>query len=139
MDWKLHLTPLLGNATELVRNFTERWLAHPILRRYLQDLPREVMLKHQIALVAYALGKPVQPYNAQAMRDAHEPLAISSHAYEEMVSLLRQTLLDAKFDGADIITILATLDRQRHHIVAGAPQGPLYPGIERRRTRRSEG
>ena len=70
------------------------------------------------------------------MRAAHQPLNITAHAYEEMVTLLRQVLLEMSIQAADIATILATLDRQRHHLVAGAIDAPLYEGLDRRKQRR---
>ncbi len=39
---------------------------------------------------------------------------------------------------ADIATVLATLDRQRHHLVAGAIDAPLYEGLDRRKQRRDQ-
>ncbi len=80
-------------ATKMVSKLTERWLANPILRRYLEGMSKEALLRHQIAVVAYIMGKPVTPYDTAAMRAAHQPLNISAHAYEEMVTLLRQVLL----------------------------------------------
>lgn len=125
-------------ATEMVRKLTERWLANPILRRYFAGMAKDALLQHQIAVVAYVMGKPVASYDTAAMRAAHQPLNITPTAYEEMVALLRQVLLEMKIDAADIVTILATLDRQHHHLVAGAQDSPLYHGIDRRKTRRTE-
>lgn len=123
-------------ATKMVSKLTERWLANPILRRYLEGMSKEALLRHQIAVVAYIMGKPVAPYDTEAMRAAHQPLNITPHAYEEMVTLLRQVLLEMSIQAADIATVLATLDRQRHHLVAGAIDAPLYEGLDRRKQRR---
>lgn len=125
-------------ATKMVSKLTERWLANTILRRYLEGMSKEALLRHQIAVVAYVMGKPVAAYDTAAMRASHQPLNITAHAYEEMVSLLRQVLLEMRIQAADIATILATLDRQRHHLVAGSIDSPLYEGLDRRKQRRGE-
>ena len=126
-------------ATKVVGKLTERWLANPVLRRYLEGMSKEALLRHQIAVVAYVMGKPVAPYDTAAMRAAHQPLNITAHAYEEMVSLLRQVLLEMNFQAADMAAIVATLDRQRHHLVAGASPAPLYEGLDRRKQKRDLG
>ena len=125
-------------ATEMVRKLTERWLANPVLRRYFSGMAKDALFRHQIAVVAYVMGKPVAPYDTTAMRAAHQPLNITTSAYEEMVVLLRQVLLEMKIEGADISTILATLDRQHHHLVNGAADAPLYKGIDRRKRPRGD-
>lgn len=125
-------------ATEMVRKLTERWLANSVLRHYFSGMTKEALFRHQIAVVAYVMGKPVAAYDTAAMRAAHQPLNITASAYEEIVKLLRQVLLEMKIDGADISTILATLDRQHHHLVAGASAEPLYKGIDRRQRPREE-
>lgn len=125
-------------ATEMVRKLTERWLANPVLRHYFSGMEKEALFRHQIAVVAYVMGKPVAPYDTAAMRAAHLPLNITTSAYEEMVVLLRQVLLEMKIEGPDMSTILATLDRQHHHLVNGAADAPLYAGIDRRKRPRGD-
>jgi truncated hemoglobin YjbI len=125
-------------ATQMVRKLTERWLASTALRHYFDGMDKEALMSHQISVVAYVMGKPVAAYDSAAMRAAHHPLKISPSAYQEMVSLVRQVLLEMKIEGADISTILTTLDRQHHHLVAGAQPTPLYEGIDRRKLSRDE-
>ena len=52
--------------------------------------------------------------------------------------MLRQVMLEMRFDSADIVAILATLDRQHHHLVAGTSEAPLFAGIDRRQRPRKE-
>ena len=122
----------------MVRKLTERWLAHPMLRAYVVGMSQEALMAHQITSVTYLMGKPTKAYDALAMREAHHPLGITPHAYEELVATLRQVMLEMRFEAADSVAILATLDRQRHHLVAGVFDAPLYAGIDRRQRPRKE-
>lgn len=101
----------------LVRDFHQRMSSRPMVMRYFEDMDMRGIAEHQVEMLAYALGKPARIYNFDQLAVAHHSLGISLDAYEDMIRILRQVLLDARIDGADIITIINTLDQHRHHIV----------------------
>ncbi len=107
----------LPTMQRLVKEFFQRVSVRPGLARYFNGLDSHRIAEHQIEVVAYALGKPAKIYNFDQLAVAHHSLGITLSAYEEMIAVLRQVLLDAKLDGQDIITIINTLDQHRHRIV----------------------
>ena len=108
-----------GVATlqRLVRDFHQRMVSRPMFTRYFEGGDTRRMAEHQVELMAYAFGKPAKIYNFDQLAVAHHSLGISLDAYEDMVRILRQVLLDAKIEGADINAIINTLDQHRHRIV----------------------
>ncbi len=101
----------------LVRDFHHRIITRPMLMRYFSGLDTRRTAEHQVEILAYALGKPAKIYNFEQLAVAHHNLGISLDAYEELIRILRQVLLDANFDGTDINTIINTLDQHRHRVV----------------------
>ncbi len=101
----------------LVRDLHRRLVSRPMFTRYFEGLDSRSMAEHQVEMMAYAFGKPAKIYNFDQLAVAHHNLGISLDAYEDMIRILRQVLLDAKIEGADIVTIINTLDQHRHRIV----------------------
>ena len=116
----------LPTLQRLVRDFHQRMLARPGFTRYFEGLDSHHLAEHQVEMIAYAMGKPARIYNFDQLAVAHHNLGIALDAYEDMIRILRQVLLDAKIEGADINTIINTLDQHRHRIVrAVAPKDGL--------------
>ncbi len=107
----------LPTLQRLVREFHHRVMARPGLTRYFEGIDAQRMAEHQVEVVAYAMGKPARIYNFDQLAVAHHGMGIKLSAYEDMIGILRQVLLESKFDGKDIATIINTLDQHRHRIV----------------------
>lgn len=108
----------------IVKDFYERVFARPTLRRYFDGVDRTRLVEHQAELVAYAMGKPTADFNPQRLSVAHHGRGITLSAYEDVVNILRQVLLDANVEGRDIAEILHRMDAQRHRIVRDAAPLP---------------
>lgn len=104
----------------IVKEFYERVFAKPTLRRYFDGVDRTRLIQHQAELVAYAMGKPTAEFNTQRLAVAHHGRSITLSAYEDVINILRQVLLDANVEGKDIAEILHRMDIQRHRIVCDA-------------------
>lgn len=104
--------------TRIVRDFFQRILADVTLRRYFDGVDHEQLIQHQIELIAYTMGRPASTYDTARLRVVHQPRRISLTAYERVVAILRQVLLDAQVEGQDIVTIIDSLDAHRDKIVA---------------------
>ncbi len=110
----------------LVRDFHHRMASRPMFTRYFEGTDPRRMAEHQVELIAYALGKPAKIYNFEQLAVGHHNLGITLDAYEDMIRILRQVLLDARIEGGDINTIINTLDQHRHRIVRDvSPKGGL--------------
>lgn len=105
----------------LVKEFYERVFAKPTLRRYFEGVDRTRLVEHQAELIAYAMGKPAASFNPQRLSVSHHGRGITLSAYEDVINILRQVLLDANVEGRDIAEILNRMDMQRHRVVRDAP------------------
>lgn len=110
----------VATVRELVREFYERLHAKPTLRRYFEGLPKERVIKHQIDLITFAMGKPPPDLDVQRLAESHHRLDITPTAYEDTIGILRQVLLEAHVEGRDIALMLSRLDAHRHRIVRNA-------------------
>lgn len=111
----------------LVKQFHERFAASPTLRRYFENVDTEKFIQHHAELIAYTLGKPAVSFDPHKMSEQHHPHDISLSSFEKVVDILRQVLLDAKFEGGDIAQILHRLHQQRHRIVPNVqPLNDIY-------------
>lgn len=113
----------------LVRELFDRVYAKPTLRRYFDGLDREKIVKHQIDLITFAMGKPPPDLDVRRLQESHHRLDITPTAYEDTIGILRQVLLEANVEGRDIALMLSRLDAQRHRIVrtATAPAKEFNP------------
>lgn len=129
-----HSTPTLFDkyggvpaVRKLVREFHQRFAASPTLRRHFDNVSAEKFIQHHVELIAYTLGRPAASFDPNKMSDQHHPLDISLSSFEKVVDILRQVLLDAKFEGRDIAQILHRLYQQRHRIVPSiVPLDDIY-------------
>ncbi len=114
---------------KLVKEFFERVHAKPTLRRYFEGIDKERVIKHQIDLVTYVMGKPPPDLDIRHLPDKHHRLGITLTAFEDTVGILRQVLLEANVEGRDIALILSRMDANRHRIVrdAAAPAREFNP------------
>lgn len=108
----------------IVKDFYERVVAKPTLRRYFDSFDATRLVQHQAELVAYAMGKPAPDFSPQRLKDTHHGHGITLSAYEEVINILRQVLLDANVEGRDIAAIIHRMDLQRHGVVKNAPPLP---------------
>jgi hemoglobin len=106
---------------EMVRQFHERFMAKPGLPRYFQSTDPQRLIQHHVELIAYAMGKPPSDFDSEKLGPNHHPRGITLAAFEQVIHILRQVLLDAKVEGRDIAAIIHRLDLQRHRIVRDAP------------------
>lgn len=106
---------------ELVRRFHERFLAKPTLRRYFEHVDGQKLIEHHASMIAYAFGKPMVGFDPQQMAVQHHPHRITLSAFEQVINILRQVMLEANIEGRDIAHALHRMDSQRHRIVSDAP------------------
>lgn len=111
----------IPGVREMVRQFHERFIARPTLRRYFDGVDPQKLIQHQVEMIAYAMGKPAASFDPQQMPIQHHPRGITLSSFEQVINILRQVLLDANVEGRDIAEIIHRLDMQRHRIVRDAP------------------
>lgn len=107
-------------VTQIVRDFYYRVQADLTLHRYFENINTERLIQHQIELIAYIMGKPMREFEKVRLSRVHQPQRITLSAYERLISILRQVLLDARIEGNDIIQIIQRVDEYRSMIVFDA-------------------
>lgn len=117
----------IPGVRELVRQFHERFIAKPTLRRYFDGVDPQKLIQHHVEMIAYAMGKPSAAFQPQKMAADHHPRGITLSAYEQVINIFRQVLLDASVEGRDIAEIIHRMDLQRHRVVRDAkPVSNIY-------------
>lgn len=78
------------------------------------DMPR--LIDHQTKFFATLMGGPISFSDAQLLR-AHAHLGVDSEAFNEVITILRETLQDFDMDEGDIGIIVAEAVNKKHLIV----------------------
>jgi hemoglobin len=104
-------------VTLIVRDFYKRVMKRPNLRRYFDGADMEHLIMHQVAFVAMAMGKTPAEYAGRNMSDAHGGLNITSTSFDLTAELLRDSLVAAKVETADIDAIIAKVSSLKQDIV----------------------
>jgi hemoglobin len=104
-------------VTVIVRDFYKRVMKRPNLRRYFDGTDMEHLIMHQVAFVAMAMGKTPPEYVGRNMSDAHGGLGITATSFDLTAETLRDSLLAAKVELADIDTIIAKVNSFKQDIV----------------------
>ncbi len=120
----------------IVIDFCTRLLTNPSTRRCYGDGGLPQAIEHGYALLAAALGKPAATYDFSMMRAAFEARQVTQHAYEEIVMIARQVLLDAGFSSRDACIAVNVLDIHSEVVfgirLSRTVRSP-YAGVDRRR------
>jgi len=99
-----------------VDQFYERVVADRTLARYFVDVDVEALRRHQVELLAAAVGGPGR-YSGRAMAKAHEGLKITDAAFDRVLGHLNATLVDVGADDGTIRTVITVLSGMRTEIV----------------------
>ncbi len=111
----------------LVREFHLRFAAKPTLSRYFDGVDPQKLIQHHVELIAFAMGRPSASFDPKKMPEQHHPHGITSSAFETVINILRQVMLDANVEGRDIAEMINRMDMQRHHIVQNvSPHAQAY-------------
>ncbi len=101
----------------IVREFHLRFVAKPTLSRYFDGIETQKLIQHHVELIAFAMGRPSASFDPKKMPEQHHPRGITPSAFEAVINILRQVMLDANVEGRDIAEIINRMDMQRHHII----------------------
>ena len=96
-------------VTELVRDFHERLMRRPHIRRYFADMPTDKLISHHIEYVTFALGKPRTNVSSKQLHEQHLTIGVTKASYNLMVDLFVDSLQDNGFTDEDIQIVVARL------------------------------
>lgn len=113
------------NALSLVRlmtDFYRRVVESPRLAHFFAEVSMDSLIAHQAAFIATV--KDATPrYSDEQIVEAHSGLNITDDDFDEMLRLLRATLLDHQMPEADIDVIMNEFSKRRPIVVIGKPAG----------------
>lgn len=104
-------------VTEIVKDFHERLMRRPHIRRYFLDMPTDKIISHHIEYVTFALGKPRTQISMKQLHDQHMTAGVTKASHTLMIDLFVDTLRDTGFTDEDIETIIAKLQSVTSEIV----------------------
>ncbi len=105
-------------VTRIVRDFHERLMRRPNLRRYFEGMAVDSVIQHHIAYVSYAMGKPNQDFTMKTMHDQHMHAGVTKASYNQLTELFLAVLEDEGVTPEDMDTIEETLKSVRGEIVS---------------------
>ncbi len=104
--------------TRIVRDFHERLMRRPNLRRYFEQMEIDRIIQHHIAYVSYAMGKPNQDYLPYKIHDQHMQAGVTKASYNQIMEIFFAALEEEGVTPEDIELVEQTLKEVRGEIVS---------------------
>ncbi len=104
--------------TRIVRDFHERLMRRPNLRRYFEQMEVDRVIQHHIAYVSYAMGQPNQDYPPNKMHDQHMQAGVTKASYNQIMEIFFAALEEEGVTPEDIEFVEQTLKEVRGEIVS---------------------
>lgn len=104
--------------TRIVRDFHERLMRRPNLRRYFENMEVEQVIQHHIAYVSYAMGKPNQDFTMKKIHDQHMQAGVTKASYNQVTEIFAAALEEEGVSPEDIEQIEETLKAVRGEVVS---------------------
>jgi hypothetical protein len=128
--------------THVVKDITTSMLANLSLRRFFEGLPTQQVLALNVELVALALGHTTSQYSPELPQLGYAARKLTLQAFEEMIGILRRSLLTNGFESRDATIAINVLDMHAKPLL-GVPlsrhvRSP-FAGVDRRRFPREPG
>ena len=104
-------------VTRIVRDFHERLMRRPNLRRYFEEMDVDQVIQHHIAYVSYALGKPNQDFTMRKIHSQHMQAGVTKASYNHITEIFLAVLEDEGVTPEDMDQIEETLKAVRGEVV----------------------
>jgi hemoglobin len=108
-----------ASVSRVVSDFYGAVLGSPTLSPYFAQTDMRTQIDHQTKFVASLMGGPAS-YTNEHLARVHARLNITDAAFDEISTLMRETLEDHDFDESDISVVMSGISQRRPFIVAGA-------------------
>lgn len=101
----------------LVSAFYDQVLESDIISYMFDDIDMPQLIDHQTKFIASVMGGPAS-FSDDALHKAHSHLNIKEEEWDEVVTLLHQTLKDFNIEEPDIAALLSAVASKKSLIVA---------------------
>ena len=105
-----------ATVSSLVHTFYGHVLAHKTLHVFFKNTDMEALMKHQIELICYILGGPVE-YTGKSLLLAHKDLSIKHTDFDDVKKCLELSMREKGVEENDIIAISSIVESKRSEIV----------------------
>ena len=95
--------------SRVVISFYDKMTTSPITKKYFENINMKRLIDHQTKFIAYLMGGPAS-FSDEHLERVHRHMDIDRRAFDEMVTLLTETLEDFDFDAADIAAVRNELE-----------------------------
>ena len=123
-------------VTKVVKEITTVMLAKAALRRLFEGMSTHEILKLNVELTALALGHTTSKYDPQLPKLAYAALNLSLQTYEEMIGIIRHSLLANGFESRDASIAINVIDMHAKSLlnvpITRHVTSP-FSGVDRRR------
>lgn len=106
-------------VSSVVHQFYVKVLRSELLQPYFEGVNMEKLMKHQIDLFSFVMGAPIQ-FDLTVLKRSHAHLKITPAAFDEVASLLQETLEDVGMSSPDVEKMMAIVGSTRGDIVQPA-------------------
>jgi hemoglobin len=101
----------------VVSEFYDRVLESDVIAHHFEHVDVARLIEHQSRFISFLMGGPAS-YSDDHIERVHQRLAITLPEFQEMVSLLRETLEDFDLSSEDIGVVERQLRRREALIVS---------------------
>jgi hemoglobin len=105
-----------AKVNRIVMSFYDRVLDSSIMSPYFVTTDMKQLVDHQTKFIAFLMGGPAS-FSDEHLERIHRHLGIDRTAFDEMVSLLTETLEDFDFNDADIAAVEKALEQRAPLII----------------------
>ena len=106
-----------ATVSKIVMSFYGKVLDSDIIGDYFEDVDMPALMDHQTKFIAQAMGGPAA-YSNEMLYRVHKDLDIDNRSFQEMVSVLRETLEEFELERGDIEHILNDVRSRAQYIIA---------------------
>jgi len=106
-----------ARVSRIVSAFYDKAVDSDIIGPYFDDIDMRAQVDHQTKFISSLMGGPAS-YSDEALHKVHAGLHIDRKSFEEMASLLRETLEDFDLERSDVDQIMREIDSRADIIIS---------------------
>ncbi len=105
-----------ATISKVVMAFYDKAIDSDVVGGYFENVDMPALIDHQTKFISQVMGGPAS-YTDDVLARVHRSLKIDDNAFDEMVTILKDTLEEFEVDQSDIDVILAEFQARRAHVV----------------------
>ncbi len=105
------------SVSKIVMAFYDKVLDSDVIGDYFEDVELPNLIDHQTKFIASVMGGPAS-YTNEVLQRVHAHLGIDAVAFQEMVTLLRETLEEFELEPHDIDAVVQDIKGRSSYIIS---------------------